>query len=69
MADCESLLGLTFSVFDNTVGPQLKYSYPPDVITKEIFEPFADYVILSKQLSDKVMKVVRLAIYYNYDIS
>jgi hypothetical protein len=32
------LLGVTYSEFDNTVGPQLLYTYPLEVMTKERFE-------------------------------
>ena len=49
------LLGVTYSEFDNKVGPQLKYSYPPDVLSKEAFEAYSDYVIVSKQLCEKVI--------------
>lgn len=51
------LLGLTYCEFDNKVGPQLKYSYPPDALPSEIFETFSDYVIVSKQLCKKVIVV------------
>ena len=30
------LLGVTYSEFDNTVGPKLLYTYPFDVMTVEI---------------------------------
>lgn len=51
------LLGITYSEFDNKVGPQLKYSYPVDVLSKEAFEAYSDYVIVSKQLCEKIIVV------------
>lgn len=51
------LLGITYSEFDNKVGPQLKYSYPLDVLSKEAFEAYSDYVIVSKQLCEKIIVV------------
>ena len=32
------LLGVTYSEFDNTVGPKLLYTYPLDVMTMDRFE-------------------------------
>ena len=59
MMEClGSLLAITFSEFDNKVGPKLKYSYPTDVLSNDVFESFADYVIMSKQLCEKVIIVV-----------
>ena len=59
MMEClGSLLAITFSEFDNKVGPKLKYSYPSDVLSNDVFESFADYVIMSKQLCEKVIIVV-----------
>lgn len=52
------LLAITYSEFDNHVGPQLKYSYPPDILTKDSFEAISDYVILGKHLCDRLMSVV-----------
>ena len=49
------LLGVTYSEFDNKVGPQLKFAYPTDVLSKEAFEAYSDYVIVSKQLCDKII--------------
>lgn len=51
------LLGITYSEFDNKVGPQLKYAYPVDVLSKEAFEAYSDYVIVSKQLCEKLIVV------------
>ena len=59
MVEClGSLLAITFSEFDNKVGPKLKYSYHSDVLSNDVFESFADYVIMSKQLCEKVIIVV-----------
>ena len=52
-----SLIGVTYAEFDNKVGPQLKFSYPPDVMSKEMFETYSDYVIVSKQLCEKSIVV------------
>jgi nitrogen permease regulator 2-like protein len=51
------LLGITYSEFDNKVGPQLKYSFPEDVLSTEAFEAYSDYVIVSKQLCEKLIVV------------
>lgn len=32
------LLGVTYSEFDNTVGPKLLYTFPLEVMSKERFE-------------------------------
>lgn len=42
--------GITYSEFDNKVGPQLKFQYPPLAIAPEAFESFAEYVIVGKHL-------------------
>lgn len=57
MQRSRDLLAVTYAEFDNHAGPQLRYSYPPDVITKDHFEPIADYVILGKHLCDRVITV------------
>lgn len=51
------LLAVTYSEFDNHAGPQLRHSFPPDIISKEMFEPIADYVILGKHLCERVITV------------
>lgn len=51
------LLGITYTEFDNKVGPQLKYAFPADVISKEAFEAYSDYVIVNKQLCEKLIVV------------
>lgn len=55
-------MAITFSEFDNKVGPKLKYSYPSEVLSNDVFESFADYVIMSKQLCEKVIIVVSHAV-------
>jgi hypothetical protein len=52
-----ALLGITYSEFDNKVGTQLKYCYPKDVLSKEAFETYSDYVIVSNQLCEKLIVV------------
>ena len=39
------------------MGPQLKYSHPQDVLTKDTFEAISDYVILGKHLCDRLILV------------
>lgn len=53
----DGLLGITYSEFDNIVGPQLRFSFPPDVLPKDIFEPLSDYVIVGKHLCGKIIAV------------
>jgi len=53
----EDLLAVIYSEFDNHVGPQLRYSYPNDVVTKEHFEIISDYVILEKHLCEQLILV------------
>lgn len=55
MAD--DLLALTYSEFDNQVGPQLRYQYPLDVVSAEDFENISDYVIVGKHLCGKTIVV------------
>lgn len=50
-----NLLAITYSEFDNQVGPQLKYSYPPDFMTKDTFEAISDYIIVGKHLCDRLI--------------
>lgn len=51
------LLGITYSEFDNKVGPQLLYAYPEGVMTRENFENLSDYVIVGKHLCGKIIAV------------
>lgn len=57
MSDRSKILGITYSEFDNKVGPRLKYCYPPNVMSSEAFESFSDYIIVSKQLCQKLITV------------
>ena len=50
------LLGITYSEFDNKVGPKLRYSKPPDLIIKD-FEALSDYVIVGKHLCEKIISI------------
>lgn len=52
-----SLVGITYSEFDNKVGPQLKYIFPTDSLSKDTFEAYSDFVIMSKQLCWKLIVV------------
>jgi hypothetical protein len=64
------LLGVTYSEFDNKVGPQLKFAYPPDALSKEAFEAYSDYVIVSKQLSEKIIVATFDDVHFiNYSVS
>ena len=57
MATCLGLRGLTYSEFDNVVGPQLRFSFPPDVLPAAIFEPLSNFVIVGKHLAHKIILV------------
>ena len=64
------LKGLTYSEFDNTVGPKLMYAYPQSILSKERFEELSDYVIVGNHLCRKIIEVKNddLA-YMNYSIA
>ena len=51
------MLGITYSEFDNHVGPQLRFSYPVGVLNKENFETLSDYAIVGKHLCNKIIVV------------
>ena len=51
------MLGITYSEFDNIVGPKLEYTYPPDVLSAETFETLSDYAIVGSHLSKKSIVV------------
>ena len=51
------ILGLTYSEFDNFVGPQLRYAYPVNCLSGEEFERLSDYVIVDKHLTNKMIVV------------
>jgi hypothetical protein len=44
------LRGITYSEFDNIVGPQLRFQYPPHMLSKETFEDVSSYVIVGVYL-------------------
>lgn len=51
------LLGVTYSEFDNTVGPQLLYEYPKGAISLDDFEAVSEYVIVGKHLCEKIIMI------------
>lgn len=51
------MLGVTYSEFDNTLGPKLQYQWPPGLLSDEDFEKFSYYVIVSKELTGKAITV------------
>ena len=51
------LLGVTYSEFDNAVGPQLLYEYPSHSIAPDTFEAVSEYVIVGKHLCEKIIMV------------
>ncbi len=53
----DELLALTYSEFDNKVGPQLRFQFPEGVVSKEAFEELSDYVIVGKHLCGKCIAV------------
>jgi hypothetical protein len=67
MAGC---LGLTYSEFDNIVGPRLLYCYPTDAISRSNFEVLSDYVIVGKHLCGKVIAIKTETLQYiNYPVA
>lgn len=66
----DELLAITYSEFDNTVGPQLRYQYPFNVVSREAFESISDYVIVGKHLSNKSLLVhLEQYQYLNYSVA
>ena len=64
------LRGITYSEFDNIVGPQLRFSYPPDLLPMEAFEPLSDYAIVGKHLCGKIILVKTEDLQFvNYSVS
>ena len=51
------MIGITYSEFDNIVGPQLQHSYPSDVLSAETFETLSDYAIVGMHLCNKFIVV------------
>ena len=64
------LLGVTYSEFDNKVGPQLRFQYPEGILGPEVFETLSDYVIVGKHLCEKfiVLKTNNMH-FLNYSIA
>ncbi len=48
---------ITYSEFDNIVGPRLIYQVPTNVISSEAFESVSDYVIVGHHLCGKVIGI------------
>ena len=65
------LLGITYTEFDNRVGPQLRFQYPPNIINKETFEDVSSYVIVGKHLSERIITVTidHHHLFMNYSIA
>jgi hypothetical protein len=64
------LRGVTYSEFDNKVGPRLKFQYPPDAISSDDFESMAEYVIVGKHLCGKIITVRNEDIQFvNYSVA
>lgn len=62
--------GVTYSQFDNQLGPKLLYSYPSDTISNELFENLSDFSIVGKQFCDKTITVKSNGIQFiNYSIA
>ena len=53
----KGLLGITYSEFDNKVGPRLLYAYPSGILSSETFETLSDYVIVGKHLCNKIIAI------------
>jgi hypothetical protein len=51
------MLGITYSEFDNIVGPKLEYAYPSGVLSADTFETLSDYAIVGSHLSKKSIVV------------
>lgn len=56
-ASMKELLGITYSEFDNVVGPQLRFQYPEKTLSSETFEDVSSYVIVGKHLSERILTV------------
>jgi hypothetical protein len=64
------LLGVTYSEFDNIVGPKLLYSHPSNVLSKAEFENLSDYVIVGKHLCGKIIAIKTDALQFlNYSVA
>ena len=70
MPKVKGFKGVTFSQFDNHVGPRLIYSYPPNVLSQEEFESLSDYAIVGKHLCEKILAIKANDIQFlNYSIA
>lgn len=70
MPKVKGFKGVTFSQFDNHVGPRLIYSYPPNVLSQEEFESLSDYAIVGKHLCEKILAIKANNIQFlNYSIA
>ena len=64
------LQGITYSEFDNALGPSLKYSYPDNVLSDETFEILSEYIIVGQHLCKKIITVcVNNRQYLNYSMA
>ena len=52
-----SLVGVFYSEFDNTVGPQIVYQAPENAVAPETFDAVSDYVITDKDLCGSLLTV------------
>lgn len=50
-------LGITYSEFDNIVGPRLLFQYPDNIISSETFENINDFVIVGSHLNGKIIGI------------
>ena len=55
--EVHELLGVTYSEFDNAVGPQLLFEYPSGAISPDMFEAVSEYVIVGKHLCEKIIMI------------
>lgn len=53
-----SFLGITYSEFDNIVGPTIRYCYPPAILaTVDLESSYSDYAIVGKHLYMKTIAI------------
>jgi hypothetical protein len=61
MAKSSNLLGITYSEFDNVMGPKLTCCYPENVLVingRDEFEAtLSDYAIVGKHLCEKIISI------------
>ncbi|CAM9349460.1 unnamed protein product [Chrysoparadoxa australica] len=51
------LLGIFYSVFDNTHGPKIRHQWPPNQLGEDQFYSISDYMITSNELCGRVITV------------